>query len=145
MKNLANCKPSEFLKQTLRIKRNVEKWITSDDIKEIRSRIPDTEKILDSMTNEEKGEILIRNNKKIREQGMKNFLEIVDVMLDKIFDDTLAVLALCCFVEPEHVDDYPLEEYLGSMADLMENPNVLRFFVSLARLGQTNISIVSKT
>lgn len=145
MKNLANCKPSEFLKQTLRIKRNVEKWITSDDIKEIRSRLPDTEKILDSMTNEEKGEILIRNNKKIREQGMKNFLEILDVMLDKNFEDTLSVLALCCFVEPEHVDDYPLEEYLGSIADLMENPNVLRFFVSLARLGQTNISIVSKT
>ena len=145
MKNLANCKPSEFLKQTLRIKRNVEKWLTSDDIKEIRSRLPDTEKILDSMTNEEKGEILIRNNKKIREQGMKNFLEILDIMLDKNFDDTLAVLALCCFVEPENVDDHPLEEYLGSMADLMENPNVLRFFVSLARLGQTNISIVSKT
>ena len=144
MKNLANCKPSEFLKQTLRIKRNVEKWLTSDDIKEIRARLPEFENVTETMTPEEQGEILLRNKKKRDEQGMKNFLDILDIMLDKKFEETLSVLALCCFVEPETVDDYPLEDYLGSIADLIENPNVLRFFGSLAHLGQTNISIVSK-
>ena len=144
MKNLANCKPSEFLKQTLRIKRNVEKWLTSDDIKEIRARLPEFENVTETMTPEEQGEILLRNKKKRDEQGMKNFLDILDIMLDKKFEETLSVLALCCFVEPENVDDYPLEDYLGSIADLIENPNVLRFFGSLAHLGQTNISIVSK-
>lgn len=144
MKNLANCKPSEFLKQTLRIKRLVEKWLTSEDIKEIRKRLPEKEKILQTMTKEEQGEIMIRNQKAQQEQMMKNFMDILDIMLDKKFDETLAVIALCCFVEPENVDDYPLEDYLGSIADLLENPNVLRFFVSVARLGQTNISIVSK-
>lgn len=144
MKNLANCKPSEFLKQTLRIKRLVEKWLTSEDIKEIRKRLPEKEKILQTMTKEEQGEIMIRNQKAQKEQMMKNFMDILDIMLDKKFDETLAVIALCCFVEPENVDDYPLEEYLGSIADLLENPNVLRFFASLAQLGQTNISIVSR-
>ena len=144
MKNLANCKPSEFLKQTLRIKRLVEKWLTSEDIKEIRKRLPEKEKILQTMTKEEQGEIMIRNQKAQQEQMMKNFMDILDIMLDKKFDETLAVIALCCFVEPENVDDYPLEDYLGSIADLLENPNVLRFFGSLAQLGQTNISIVSR-
>lgn len=144
MKNLANCKPSEFFKQTLRIKRNVEKWLTSDDIKEIRSRKIDVEEILDTMTPKEQGEVMLRNQKKTDEMIMNNFMDILEVMLDKKFDETLAVLALCCFVEPQNVDDYEMDEYLGSIADLISNPNVLRFFVSLAQLGQKNILTVSK-
>lgn len=144
MKNLANCKPSEFLKQSLRIKRNIEKWLTSEDIKEIRSRVPEMDKILNTMTNEEKGQILIKNQKKKKEQMLKNFLDILDIMLDRKADETLSVIALCCFVEPENVDDYPINEYLGAIADLLENDNVLRFFSSLAQLGQTNISTVSR-
>ena len=37
-----------------------------------------------------------------------------------------------------------MDEYFAVIADLIANPNVLRFFVSLAQLGQTSISIVSK-
>lgn len=144
MKNLANCKPSEFLKQSLRIKRNVEKWLTSDDIKEIRSRLPKKEIITNTMTIEEKGEVMLRNQKAQQDQIMQNFMDILDVMLDKKFDETLSVIALSCFVEPENVDDYEISEYLGSIADMLEDKNVIRFFSSVARLGQTNISIVSK-
>lgn len=36
MKNLANCTPSEFLKQTNKIKKSVEKWLKATDIMEIR-------------------------------------------------------------------------------------------------------------
>lgn len=144
MKNLANCKPSEFFKQTLLIKRNVERWLTSDDISDIKKRMPELEKVTDSMTPAEKGDVLVRNEAKLNEQGMKNFMDILDIMLDKKYDETLEVLALCCFIDPKKVDDYQMEDYLGALADLLENPNVIRFFVSLARLGQTNISIVSK-
>lgn len=144
MKNLANCKPSEFLKQSLRIKRNVEKWLTSDDIKEIRSRLPKKEIITNTMTIEEKGEVMLRNQKAQQDQIMQNFMDILDVMLDKKFDETLSVIALSCFVEPENVDDHEISEYLGSIADMLEDKNVIRFFTSVARLGQTNISIVSK-
>ena len=144
MKNLATCKPSEFLKQTLRIKRLVEKWLTSEDITEIRKRIPKKEAILQTMTKEEQGEVLLRNQKAEKEQVMKNFMDILDIMLDKKFDETLAVIALSCFVEPENVDDYTIDDYLGSISDMLENRNVIRFFASVAHLGQTNISIVSK-
>lgn len=144
MKNLANCTPTEFFKQTLRIKKNVEKWLTSDDIKEIKKRMPDLEEISESMTAKEKGEILIRNKEKLREQGMSNFMAILEVMMSKQLEETLSVLALSCFVEPEHVDDHEMDEYFGAIADLIGNDNVLRFFVSLAQLGQMNISIVSK-
>lgn len=144
MKNLANCKPSEFLKQTLRIKKNIESWLTSDDIKEIRQRLPDLEKISESMTNQEKGEALLENQKRLKEQGFKNFLDILEILMDKKADETLSVLALCCFVEPKDVDEYPMEDYLDSIADLISNNAVIRFFISLARLGQTNISIVAK-
>lgn len=144
MKNLATCKPSEFLKQTLRIKRLVEKWLTSEDIAEIRKRLPKTEKILQTMTKEEQGEVFLRNQKAQKEQIMKNFMDILDIMLDKKFDETLAVIALSCFVEPENVDDYTIDDYLGSLSDMLESRNVIRFFASVAHLGQTDISIVSK-
>jgi hypothetical protein len=144
MKNLATCKPSEFLKQTLRIKRLVEKWLTSEDIAEIRKRLPKKEAILNTMTKEEQGEVLLRNQKATKEQAMKNFMDILDIMLDKKFDETLAVIALSCFVEPENVDDYTIDDYLGSLSDMLENRNVIRFFASVAHLGQTNISLVSK-
>lgn len=144
MKNLANCKPSEFLKQSLRIKRNVEKWLTSDDIKEIRQRLPEQEKILQTMSKEEQGKILLRNQQAMKEQLMANFMDILDVLLDKKYKETLDIIALSCFVEPENVDDFTVDEYLGSIADMLESKNVIRFFASLARLGQTNISTVSK-
>ena len=144
MKNLATCKPSEFLKQTLRIKRLVEKWLTSEDIAEIRKRLPKKEAILNTMTKEEQGEVLLRNQKAQQSQMMKNFMDILDIMLDKKFDETLAVIALSCFVEPENVDDYTIDDYLGSLSDMLENRNVIRFFASVAHLGQTNISLVSK-
>lgn len=144
MKNLATCKPSEFLKQTLRMKRNVEKWLSSDDIKEIRKRLPKREAILNTMTPQEKGEVFLRNEQARQEQMMANFMDILDIMLDKNFEQTLAVLALSCFVEPEEVDDYAVDDYLGAIADMLESKNVIRFFTSLARLGQTNISISAK-
>lgn len=144
MKNLATCKPSEFLKQTLRMKRNVEKWLSSDDIKEIRKRLPKKEAILNTMTPQEKGEVFLRNEQARQEQMMANFMDILDIMLDKNFEQTLAVLALSCFVEPEEVDNYTVDDYLGAIADMLESKNVIRFFTSLARLGQTNISISAK-
>ena len=145
MKSLANCTPTEFFTQTLKIKRNVEKWLTSDDIKEIRSRKPaDLEKKTDDMSVEEQKALLARNAKRLEEQSMKNFMEIIEIMLAKKLDETLSVLAMCCFVEPEHVDDYIMDDYFGTIADLIANPNVMRFFASLAQLGQTSISIVSR-
>ena len=128
MKNLANCKPSEFFKQTLLIKRNVEKWLTSEDVAEIRKRVPDLEKVTDNMTPAEKGDILVRNEVKMKEQAMKNFMDILEVMLDKKYEETLAVLALCCFVEPEDVDNHTMSEYFSCIYELIQDKAVQDFF-----------------
>lgn len=138
MKNLANCKPSEFLAQTYRIKKTVENWLTSSDLVSLRKRFPTLDKIDDTMTDEEKKKVRERNLVKMQEQGLKNTMEMLDSLMGEHAEDTLAVLALCCFVEPEHVDDHPIEFYLESLDELISNRAVVSFFTSLASLGRKN-------
>lgn len=128
MKNLANCKPSEFLKQTNRIRKSVEKWLKVTDIIGIRDQKP----IFDEgMTDEEKREAT-------EKQAIKNINEALDEALDKHPDETLEVLALLCFVEPKDVDNHPVSEYLQSFTDLINNKAVLSFLSSLTALGQSS-------
>lgn len=126
MKNLANCTPSEFLKQTNRIRKSVEKWLTLTDIKNIRERKPS---LPDGLSDEEKKEAM-------QKQAKENFSAILDSVMDDHPDETLEILALACFVEPKDVDKHPMEEYLEAISDLLNNKAVLDFFVSLMQLGQ---------
>lgn len=127
MKNLANCKPSEFLKQTNRIRKSVEHWLTVTDIMNIRKTLP---KLEEGMTKEQKQEATMA-------QVKANMSSMFDSMLETHADETLELLALVCFVEPEHVDDYPMSEYLDAVNELLNDKAVIGFFTSLARLGQT--------
>ena len=45
------------------------------------------------------------------------------------------LLGLLCFVEPEHIDDYEVSDYLESFNELMSNEAVLNFFTSLMNWG----------
>jgi len=128
MKNLANCKPSEFLRQTNRIRKSVEKWLTETDIMSIRKRMP---KMPDIVTPEERKKLM-------SEQARKNLSAILDAALEEHPDETLELLALMCFVEPENVDDYPVADYLGAFAELIGNRAVLDFFTSLMQLARTD-------
>ena len=42
-----------------------------------------------------------------------------------------------CFVEPEHVDDHSMAEYLEAFTELINDEAVIGFFTSLARLAET--------
>jgi oligoribonuclease NrnB/cAMP/cGMP phosphodiesterase (DHH superfamily) len=128
MKNLANCKPSEFLKQTAKIRRSVSKWLTVTDIMNIRKRLPE---LPDDVTKEEKDDAMI-------DQGMKNMDAILEAVLEDHPDETLEVLALLCFVEPANVDDYPMSLYFDSFNELINNNAVKGFFISLVRLVNQN-------
>jgi hypothetical protein len=139
MKNLANCKPSEFLKQTNKIKKSLEKWMTDIDLKKIRSQVPALEQMPKDASDEEKRRILEANRKKIKDQGYKNFSMILDAALDEHPDETLEVLALLCFVDPEDVDNHPVSEYLTAISELMTDEAVINFFTSFSKLGQMNI------
>ena len=144
LKTLVTCKPSEFLRQTNRIKKSVEKWLTDTDILNIRKRTPALEAIPIGATEVERKEIAERNKKLTSEQVKKNLSAMLDAILEDHPEETLEVLGLCCFVEPEHVDDYKISDYLTALNTLISDKVVLDFFTSLASLGAMNISDVSK-
>lgn len=135
MKNLATCKPSEFLRQTNRIKKAVEKWLTETDIMTIRKRMPDLLAIREDMTDEELSRVNAENKKRLEAQSKENLSAIFDEIADEHPDETLELLALLCFVEPENVDDYPMGDYLKAIGEMIGNEAVIGFFTSLARLG----------
>lgn len=143
-KTLATCKPSEFLRQTNRIKKSVEKWLNVAGIKELRSHAPELEEVTENMTAEEKLKVYERNKERLENQGLKNLSGILDSIMVEHPEETLEVMALCCFVEPENVDDYPMEDYFEAGASLMNNKAVISFFTSLLSLVQTFTSSVSE-
>lgn len=145
MKTLANCKPSEFLKQTNRIRKAVEKWLTDTDIANIRKRRPIVALVPEEATAEQRLNIVAQNEKNRQQQVKENIAAIFDAILEEHPDETLEVLALCCFVEPENVDDYPTKYYLSAATELMNDEAVISFFTSLLKWAQMNTSSVSGT
>jgi len=144
LKTLANCKPSEFLRQTNRIKKSVERWLTDTDIMNIRKRLPALEAVPIEASVEERAEIVGRNKKAREEQAKRNVSAMLDAILEEHPDETLEVLALCCFVEPENVDDHPMSAYLDAFNSLINDKAVIGFFTSLVSLVQTNTLSASK-
>ena len=138
MKTLASCKPTEFLRQTNLIRKSIEKWLTDTDIMNIRKRLPRKEFAPVDATDDEVQEIEKRNKEAVSAQMRKNFSAILDAVLEEHADETLEVLALCCFVEPKDVDNHTVAEYLGAFNDLLNDDSVISFFTSLARLERIN-------
>lgn len=130
MKNLANCKPSEFLRQTNLIRKSVANWLDVTKVLKIRKNRP---LISEDMTDEEKREA-------IEKQTSKNIQDILDSIMEEHPDETLELMALMCFVDPKHVDDYTMSEYIGSFAELINDKSVMDFLSSLMRLDQMNTS-----
>lgn len=128
-KTLATCAPTEFLYQTNRIRKSVETWLHDTGILNIRKNKPN---IPDNATEEEK-------RKAVSDQIHRNLSDMLDNILDKHPKETLNLLALLCFVEPENIDEYPVKEYLKAIASLIDDDDVISFFTSLARLDRTGI------
>lgn len=139
IKTLATCKPSEFLIQTNKIRKSVSKWLTDTDIPNIRRNLPELTKITENMTDKEKKKVFDENRTKTAAQAKENLEKIFDAALEKYPQETLEVLALCCFVDPEKADDYPVGMYLTAVAELIGNQDVINFFISLVRLGESGI------
>lgn len=137
LKTLANCKPSEFLRQTNRIRKAAAEWLTATDILNIRKNKPVLEEIEEGMSDAEKVAIAATNRERLEAQARENVMAMLDAIVDENPEGTLELLALSCFIEPEHVDDYQMSEYFGAITELIEDENVMGFFTSLARLGQT--------
>lgn len=134
MKNLATCKPSEFVAQTARIKTAVANWIDAIDLMKIRAIQPKYEVLPKNATPEQQAEVIKKNAQIQKEQTMKNLSMILDNMLAKHPKETLEVLALCCFVEPEDVDTHTIDEYFDCIMDMAQNKSVMNFFSLLAQM-----------
>lgn len=139
MKNLANCKPSEFLRQTSRIRKAVANWLTVTEIMEIRRRLPKLVRVTDDM---DEAQVAAENRRRTQGQIRKNAMDILAAVLDDHPEETLEILALLCFVEPEQVDDHSVEEYLEAFTELISNQTVINFFGSLARLERLDTSSI---
>ncbi len=139
MKNLASCKPTEFLKQTVQIKRAAERWLDSTKIVEILKTAPALKLISDDASEEERDRIMSENRIARKAQTRKNISKVIDSILEEHPGETLVLLALVCFIDPDKVDDHPMEEYFSALSEMMDNEAVIGFFTSLVRWGQMNI------
>lgn len=144
MKNLANCKPSEFLQQTNKIRKSVANWLELTKVMEIRNRKPNYLVADAEATAEERAEIVLKNKQLLDEQVKQNANAILDAMLEKYPEETLKILALLNFVEPEDVDNHTMSEYIMSINELLNDQAVVGFFTSLMQLGSKNTSDASK-
>lgn len=142
MKNLANCTPREFLKQTYRIKKSAEKWLELTDILNIRKNMP-TLIPVKNLEGEAREKAQAENKRLLSKQITKNLMDIMDKILDEHADETIEILSLCCFVEPEDADNHTMSEYLASLGELLADEGVMSFFTSLAQLEQRDTKTVS--
>ena len=90
-------------------------------------------KIPEGATEEEK-------KKALEGQAKENFNLMLEAIMEKHPSETLELLALLCFVEPEDVDNHSITEYLESFDELISNKAVLSFFTSFMRLANTTTS-----
>ena len=135
MKTLANCTPREFLKQTNRIRISAEKWLTATKILEIRKRMPELPAPTETKDKAELQKAIEERKEAFAKQTRENLFAMLEAMLETNVDETLELLALCCFVEPEDVDNHTMSEYLVSIGELLNDAGVISFFDSLVRLG----------
>ena len=124
------------MRQTNRIRRSVEKWLTDTDIMNIRQRLPHREIAPLGASQEEQEAIEARNAKARTKQMKENFTAIMDAIMETHANETLEILALCCFVEPEEIDNYTVAEYLRAFNELMNDEDITSFFTSLLQWGQ---------
>lgn len=129
MKTLANCTPTEFLKQTMAIKAPLERWFKETGIPEIRKRKPAG---FDKMTAKQKEEA-------ISEQANDNLADMLAAAMEKDPDGTLEVMALCCFTDPADVDSHPMVEYLDALLEMIGNEAVRSFFMLYLRSARPAI------
>lgn len=139
MKTLANCTPREFLKQTNRIRISAEKWLTATKILEIRKRMPELPAPVETKDRADLQKAIEERKEAFAKQTRENLFAMLEAMLETNAEETLELLALCCFVEPEDVDNHTMSEYLVSIGELLNDAGVISFFDSLVRLGASSM------
>lgn len=134
MKTLANCNPLEFLTQTNKIRKHVEKWLTLTKVMEIRRNVPE---ISPDMPADEKAAAW-------RNQVQKNISDMLTAILEEHPQETAELLCLVCFIDPKEMGKVTMTQLLGAINEILNNDEVRGFFTSLVRLGLTDGSGAAK-
>ena len=134
MKTLASCNPKEFLIQTNKIRKSLADWLTATKVLEIRKNLPE---IAADASPEDRQRLL-------NDQMQKNLTAMLDAILEEKPDKTAELLCLLCFTDPKDMEKHKMTEFFSAIAEMLGSKEVLDFFVSLARLGQMNISGIAK-
>lgn len=142
--NIATCAPTKALAQCYKISEKLEKWLTVTDIANIRQKAPkllEIPSIPDNATEEEREKIrqqaekaIEENDRRLAKQSKDNWFAIFKSVMGEHPQETLELLAMCCFIEPKDMDNYPLPFYMDAMADIFDNESIWRFFSSSVRL-----------
>jgi hypothetical protein len=134
MKTLATCNPREFLAQTNKIRKAVKNWLSMTKIMEIRKNLPE---VKEGATQDEKRAALYA-------QISKNATAILDSIMDDHPDETVELLGLMCFVEPDDLENHKMTEFLAAFTELVNCPEVIGFFTSLMQLEKMGTSDSAK-
>lgn len=140
LKNLSakRCVPTEFVSQTCKIKKAVEKWLKNTDIVSAFKKEADLIKISDDMTEDEKKKAFNKNKEISSEFIKERALAIFDAVFEKDPQGTLEILALSCFTEPEDVDKNTMADYFEALYEMLNDKYVIDFFISFITLGHKN-------
>ena len=144
LKTLVTCNPREFLMQTNRIKDSLEKWLTLTDVMNIRKRAAALEMVPQDGTMEERAAVFERNKKASTDQAMRNLSAMWDAISKEHPDETLELMALCCFIEPVEIENYQMRDVFIAFNSLIKDRAMIDFFTSLASLVQINTSNASR-
>ena len=134
MKTLASCTPREFLVQSNKIRKSVANWLSLTKVLEIRKKLPDLPK---NATEEER-------RKAMTAQIKANASAMLDAVLDEHPNETAELLGLMCFIEPDDLDNHKMTEFFGAIAEMLSSPEIIDFFISLAKLESMNTSDSAK-
>lgn len=118
MKHLANCTPTEFMKQAVKVRRPFREWIERTGIPAIRARRPEG---FEDMTPDERREALII-------QSRENMADIVAAAIEEDFEGTVNLLCLATFTDPAEFDSHPFSEYLSAVNAMLSDEGVKGFF-----------------
>ena len=123
MKNLANCTPTELLKQAVRIREPLRSWLEATGAKEIRARRPDGMALP-----EDPSEWTEEQRAALMKQARENTRDIVAAALEKDFEGTVNLMCLATFTERDDFDDHSLSEYIDAINEIMKSGEVRDFF-----------------
>jgi hypothetical protein len=111
----------------------VPKWLQATEIMKIRATKPKLIAVPENATKDEQEEITKENSDIIRKQAIENLNMMIDKMFAEHPQETLEVLALSCFVEPDDVDNYTMDEYFCCLEEMAQAKSVVNFFSLLAQ------------